>query len=43
MKKLYIVLFALVLGISFNSKAQTFSAVNSDGDTIYYYINSTNP
>ncbi|MBP1645918.1 MAG: leucine-rich repeat protein [Bacteroidetes bacterium] len=42
MKKLYIVLFALVLGISFNSNAQTFSAVNSDGDTIYYYITSNN-
>lgn len=43
MKKLYIVLFALVLGISINSNAQTFSAVNSVGDTIYYYITYTNP
>ena len=43
MKKLYIVLFALVLGISFNTNAESFSAVNSDGDTIYYYITSTNP
>lgn len=44
MKKLYIVLFALVLGINFNSKAQTFSAVNSDGDTIYYgVISSSSP
>ena len=41
MKKLYIVLFALVLGISFSTKAHDFLAVNSDGDTIYYYINST--
>lgn len=41
MKKLYIVLFALVLGISFSTKAHDFFAVNSDGDTIYYYINST--
>jgi len=39
MKKLYIVLFALILGISFSTKAYDFSSVNSDGDTIYYNIN----
>lgn len=39
MKKLYIFLFALILGISV--KAQTFSAVNSDGDTIYYGITNS--
>lgn len=43
MKKLHIVLFAIILGISFNTKAHDFSAVNSDGDTIYYtyYIGNT--
>ncbi len=41
MKKLYIVLFIFVLGISFNSNAESFSSVNSDGDTIYYLITST--
>ena len=41
MKKLYIVLFAIILGISFNTNAQTFSVVNGDGDTIYYGIISS--
>lgn len=42
MKKTFIVLFVLILGINFSTKAHDFFAVNSDGDTIYYVYTNTN-
>jgi hypothetical protein len=41
MKKTIFILFAIIIGFSFNTKAHDFSVVNSDGDTIYYNITSS--
>ncbi len=41
MKKLLLVLIAFILGLSINTQAHDFYAVNSEGDTIYYNIISS--
>ncbi|HBN06405.1 MAG TPA: hypothetical protein DD434_11560 [Bacteroidales bacterium] len=38
MKKALFILVAIVFALNLSSKAEDFSAVNSDGDTIYYNI-----
>ncbi len=42
MKKVLLVLFAIIIGINLNTQAEDFSAVNN-GATIYYEITSTSP
>ncbi|MBP1645222.1 MAG: cell surface protein [Bacteroidetes bacterium] len=42
MKKLLLVFFLMIIGISFNAKAYSFYAIN-EGDTIYYNIISESP
>ena len=41
MKKLLLVLIAFILGLSINTQAHDFYALNSEGDTIYYNIISS--
>ena len=41
MKKTLFILVAIVFVLNLSSKAEDFSAVNSDGDTIYYKITSS--
>jgi hypothetical protein len=41
MKKILLILVTIVFAINLNTQAEDFSAVNSDGDTIYYNITSS--